>query len=78
MDNLEIQKKIDELKEFKGKNKQLFTTWKGLIEDTNQLLLKAFCIKNLNECDPWYCTFKFTDSCKYSEKLQELENTIKL
>jgi hypothetical protein len=43
-------------------------------KELENLLFKEFCLKQyLVECEPFYCTFRITSSCKYIEMLKEIK-----
>ena len=39
----------------------------------NDYLFKAYCEKPyLSECEPFYCAFRYSNSCRYVQALREL------
>jgi hypothetical protein len=35
-------------------------------------LVKKLCPKGKNECEPAYCTFRYTDTCPFLKKWREI------
>ena len=50
--------------------------WKNML---NNYLFKKYCEKGyLQECEPEYCTYRYTNSCRYLDALHEIQDKYNL
>lgn len=79
MEENKEQEKLEKIIQFKKHNISVLLEWKKLIDDAREAIFKANCLKSyLTECEPWYCSFRITGSCKYPDEISKLEKLIKI
>jgi len=75
MNEKNVEENINNIIQFKKKNITVLKEWKELINEAKDSIFKAYCIKeNLKECEPWNCSFRMTNNCKYPQELSKLDN----
>lgn len=75
--NEDIHKKQIEIISLIEENKVVFNRIKSLTQEINNSIFKDSCHKEyLSNCEPEYCSFRITGTCKYFENLESLQKIV--
>ncbi len=70
---------LKKLKKFSEDNSKILEGWNNLIKEAKEEAFGASCLKDyLNECEPSYCSFRYSGECTFFNKLHKIDAIIGL
>jgi hypothetical protein len=75
MNEIDQSHKIEKLKSLVEINSELLNSIQNQFNEIAQEIFKDSCLKDyLKQCEPEFCSFRLTNTCKYFDKLEPLHD----